>query len=47
MPPSFLILHYLEVSAQLHVLAALAQGKSPTIPIGQEAEWAPVSAWML
>jgi hypothetical protein len=34
----------MEVSSQLHAPAALAPGKKPPIPVGQEAGWAPEPA---
>jgi hypothetical protein len=36
-----------EVSGQLHTLAALHLGRQPLVPIGSEAEWAPELVWML
>jgi hypothetical protein len=35
----------LEISDQLHALAALLPGKETTIPIGYEAGWAPEAVW--
>jgi hypothetical protein len=35
----------MEVSGQLHELAALPPGKEPQEPIGLEAGWAPDSVW--
>jgi hypothetical protein len=35
----------MEVSDQYHAQAALPSGKRPSIPIGQEAEWAPEPVW--
>jgi hypothetical protein len=32
----------MEMSGQLHAPAALPTGKEPLVPIGKEAEWAPV-----
>jgi hypothetical protein len=36
----------MEVSGQLHVLAALTPGKEALISIGSEAGWAPELVWM-
>jgi hypothetical protein len=35
------------VNDQLHVPAALPQGKKPPVPIGLVAGWAPELVWML
>jgi hypothetical protein len=37
--------HYLEVSGQLHALAALSPGKETPVPIGQEAECVSEPVW--
>jgi hypothetical protein len=34
-----------ELSGQLHDLATLSPGKESTLPMGQEAGWAPERAW--
>jgi hypothetical protein len=43
----FFIRHWMEVSVQLHVLAALLPGKPTRVPNGQEAGWAPEPVWTL
>jgi len=35
----------MEVSDQLHALAALPLGKEPMVPTGQETGWAPEAVW--
>jgi hypothetical protein len=35
----------MEVSGQLHTLAALPPGKEPSVPLGYEAGWAPEPVW--
>jgi hypothetical protein len=37
--------HQMEVSGQLHALAALLPGKEPMVPTEQEAGWAPEPVW--
>jgi hypothetical protein len=37
----------MEVSSQLHTLAALTPGERAPVSIGQEAGWASDSVWML
>jgi hypothetical protein len=37
----------MKVSDQFHAPAALTPGIEPPVPIGQEAGWAPESAWTL
>jgi hypothetical protein len=37
----------MEVSGELHALAALSPGKEPLITFGYEAGWAPEPAWTL
>jgi hypothetical protein len=39
--------HYLEVSGQLHALAALPPEKEPQVPIGQEDGWNSEPVWTI
>jgi hypothetical protein len=43
---TFLISTLLEVSGQLHIVAALSSRKEPWVPIGKEAGWTPELVWM-